>query len=74
MSKKSPLETLLGHVRRGIEDSKNLFFEIIYHRLQEIFLFSHSLQFNAKKHKKTAFFYGMVFVFFDNNAQNKFLY
>jgi hypothetical protein len=32
---KSPWETLLGHVSRGNEDSKNTLFEIICHRPQE---------------------------------------
>ena len=39
--KKSPRETLLGHVSRGYEDSKNILFEIIYHRLREIFRSEH---------------------------------
>jgi hypothetical protein len=56
----------LGHESRGTEDSKNVLFEIIYHRLWEIFRFIHSLHFNAKNIKKTGFL-NKQFLYFLNN-------
>jgi hypothetical protein len=50
----------LGHESRGTEDSKDVLLEIIYHCLQQIFRFIHSLHFNAKNIKKTLLYSSII--------------